>query len=140
MALSFPVAPTAQASSTATASVSVSVVDPGGVGQLSQATLATASKPELGTVRLSMTAAAFAITGREAEVVSLEVSNGLSLRQSGGVSHLVAELTTSRSAAIAGSVGAATREVFLVGGSMQLSSRANPGLYEGTIRVIANYN
>ncbi|MET0274468.1 MAG: hypothetical protein ABW360_15885 [Phenylobacterium sp.] len=128
--LALPATAMAQSAS-ATATASVTLVDPVGIAQMRGEAVADA---QVGDKRAAIQTPSYALGGPTGQVVSVESTRNLSLRNATGQS-LMSEIGVSHL-----SGAATTSQRVRMSGSVPLARLSSPGLYTGDMIVMASYN
>lgn len=148
----------AQASDTATATGSVSIIQPIAASKVADLAFGTIVKPASGTATVAVdaagartlngtvavgggaTAAAFNVVGEGGSAFSVSVPQSFSMT-SGANSLVVSTVDNSGGGGtLSGTIGAASTASFGVGGNFTLNSATTSGAYTGTFAITASYN
>jgi len=132
----------AQAGSvTATADVSVTVLDPMRLTPVADLQVASAIRPASGSIRADITPASYDVIAPPGETFSVESSRTLRFLRDDGPGFLEAELDAARTDGVSRAAGPFLAiHHFEFGGRMPVSAKAETGFYSGTVSVLVNYN
>ncbi len=129
------------ASVTATASVSVTVLDPMRLTPVADLAVASAIRPASGSIGATITPASYDLIAPPGETFSVESSRTLRFARDDGPGVLEAQLDAARTEAAPRSAGPFLAiHHFEFGGHMPVSAGAETGFYSGTVSVMVNYN
>ena len=129
------------ASVTATAAVSVTVLDPLRVTPVADLSIASALRPASGSIRAIITPASYDVIAPLGETFSVESSRTLRFQRDDGPGFLEAQLDAARTESAPRAAGPFLAiHHFAFGGRMPVSARAESGFYSGAVSVLVNYN
>ena len=126
---------------TATANVTVTVLDPMRLTPVANLAVASAIRPASGSIRASITPASYDLIAPPGETFSVESSRTLRFARDDRPGFLEAQLDAARTEASPRSLSPFLAvHHFEFGGRMPVSARAETGFYSGTVSVVVNYN
>lgn len=130
----------AQASATATAQGSVTVLDPAQIAPGAAMTVDPVARPQSGSRTATANGASYTITGQGGETFNLAVPSSLKLTRSGGAEEIELRLIPSgASGTFGGAQGQPSAKQVGVSGAAPVTSATTSGVYTGELPVTLTY-